>query len=76
MHTIPYWMKGVQLTGHGGPDRLVWNDAIPVPRPGPGEVLVQVLQRPFYAGRGGLALRLRLLLLVLLLLLVVVRAGP
>ena len=43
MHTIPYRMKGVQLTGHGGPDRLVWNDAIPVPRPGPGEVLVQVL---------------------------------
>jgi hypothetical protein len=39
-------------------------------------VLVQVLQRPFYAGRGGLALRLRLLLLVLLLLLVVVRACP
>ncbi|MGA1287376.1 MAG: alcohol dehydrogenase catalytic domain-containing protein [Rubrivivax sp.] len=36
-------MKGVQLTGHGGLERLVWSEAIPVPQPGPGEVLVQVL---------------------------------
>lgn len=36
-------MKGVQLTGHGGPEKLLWNDAIPVPRPGPGEALVKVL---------------------------------
>jgi alcohol dehydrogenase len=36
-------MKGVQLTGHGGPEKLVWNDAIPTPRPGPGEALVKVL---------------------------------
>jgi alcohol dehydrogenase len=36
-------MKGVQLTGHGGPERLVWSEAIPIPSPGPGEVLVQVL---------------------------------
>jgi alcohol dehydrogenase len=35
-------MKGVQLVGHGGPEKLVWNDAIPTPRPGPGEVLVKV----------------------------------
>lgn len=40
--TIPATMKGVQLTGHGGPDKLVWNDAIPTPRPGPGEALVKV----------------------------------
>jgi NADPH:quinone reductase-like Zn-dependent oxidoreductase len=36
-------MKGVQLTGHGGPEKLVWNDAIPTPEPGPGEALVRVL---------------------------------
>ncbi|MEZ5733677.1 MAG: zinc-binding dehydrogenase [Paracoccaceae bacterium] len=36
-------MSGVQLTGHGGPERLVWSDEIPVPRPGAGEVLVKVL---------------------------------
>ncbi|MCR9124623.1 MAG: zinc-binding dehydrogenase [Rhodobacteraceae bacterium] len=41
--TLPATMAGVQLIGHGGPDRLVWNDAIPLPVPGPGEVLVQVL---------------------------------
>ena len=40
---IPATMKGVQLTGHGGPEKLVWNDAIPTPRPGPQEVLVRVL---------------------------------
>ena len=40
---VPEAMAGVQLTGHGGPERLVWSDAIAVPRPGPGEVLVQVL---------------------------------
>ena len=36
-------MKGVQLTGHGGPEKLVWNDTIPTPRPGPEDVLVRVL---------------------------------
>lgn len=40
---IPEFMQGVQLTGHGEPEMLVWNEAIPVPRPGPGEVLVRVL---------------------------------
>ena len=41
--TIPETMSGVQLTGHGGPEKLVWNEAIPTPSPGPGEVLVKVL---------------------------------
>lgn len=40
---IPETMKGVQLIGHGGPEKLVWNDAIPTPQPGPGEALVRVL---------------------------------
>ena len=41
--TVPRSMFGIQLTGHGGPERLVANPAIPVPAPGPGEVLVRVL---------------------------------
>lgn len=41
--TVPATMRGVQLVGHGGPEKLVWNDAIHVPRPGPGEALVKVL---------------------------------
>ncbi len=41
--TLPDTMKGVQLTGHGGPEKLQWNEAIPLPHPGPGEVLVRVL---------------------------------
>jgi len=40
---IPTRMSGVLLTGHGGPEALEWSDAIPVPRPGPGQALVQVL---------------------------------
>lgn len=35
-------MKGVQLVGHGGPEKLVWNEAISTPRPGEGEILVKV----------------------------------
>lgn len=41
--SVPRLMKGVQLTGHGGPEKLVWNEAIPTPHPGPGEALVRVL---------------------------------
>ena len=41
--TVPRLMYGVQLTGHGGPEKLIWNDEIPVPVPGVGEVLVRVL---------------------------------
>ena len=41
--TLPATMSGVQLVRHGGPEALVWRDDIPVPQPGPGEVLVRVL---------------------------------
>ncbi len=41
--TLPRLMSGVQLTRHGGPEALLWRDDIPVPTPGPGEVLVRVL---------------------------------
>ncbi|MEH6359413.1 MAG: zinc-binding dehydrogenase [Amylibacter sp.] len=40
---VPETMSGVWLTGHGGPETLVWSDAIPVPRPCSGQVLVRVL---------------------------------
>lgn len=36
-------MKGVQLVGHGGPEKLVWNESIPTPKAGPGQALVKVL---------------------------------
>jgi len=36
-------MAGVYLTGHGGPEALEWREDIPMPSPGPGEVLVKVL---------------------------------
>ncbi|MCP5035991.1 MAG: zinc-binding dehydrogenase [Rhodobacteraceae bacterium] len=36
-------MSGVLLTRHGGPEALEWREDIPVPKPGPGEVLVKVL---------------------------------
>lgn len=39
---IPETMHGVQLTGHGGMDQLVYRDDIPVPEPAPGEVLIRV----------------------------------
>lgn len=39
---IPEKMAAVQLTGHGGVDRLVYRDDVPVPTPGDGEVLVKV----------------------------------
>ena len=39
---IPKTMKAVQLVGHGGLDKLVYREDIPVPEPAPGEVLIQV----------------------------------
>ncbi|WP_336366376.1 alcohol dehydrogenase catalytic domain-containing protein [Marinobacter sp. C2H3] len=38
---IPKTMKAMVLTGHGGIDKLQYQD-VPTPAPGPGEVLVQV----------------------------------
>jgi len=40
--TIPATMTAVQMTGHGGPDKLVLRHDVPVPVPGPGEVLIAV----------------------------------
>jgi len=41
--TLPRTMSGVLLTRHGGPEALDYRTDLPVPRPGPGEVLVRVL---------------------------------
>lgn len=40
--TLPETMKGMVLTGHGGPEKLVWREDLPLPRPAPGEVLIRV----------------------------------
>ncbi|SFR76463.1 NADPH:quinone reductase [Marinobacter daqiaonensis] len=40
--STPETMKAVQLTGHGGLDRLVYRDDVPVPQPPQGEVLIRV----------------------------------
>ncbi len=37
---LPQTMAAVQLTGHGGLDKLVYREDVAVPRPAPGEVLV------------------------------------
>ncbi|WP_372622221.1 alcohol dehydrogenase family protein [Alteromonas stellipolaris] len=39
---IPKIMKGVLLTGHGGPEVLQYRDDIAVPLPSPNEVLIRV----------------------------------
>ncbi|WP_425044666.1 alcohol dehydrogenase family protein [Primorskyibacter sp. S87] len=39
---MPNAMSGVYLTGHGGPDKLEYRTDIPVPRPGPEEVVVRI----------------------------------
>ena len=38
----PETMKAVLLTGHGGPDKLVYREDVPVPAPAEGEVLIEV----------------------------------
>ena len=35
-------MSGVVLTGRGGPECLEWRDDLPMPVPGPGDVLIRV----------------------------------
>ncbi len=40
--TIPEKMAAVLLTGHGGFDKLDCRADVPTPKPGPGEVLIQV----------------------------------
>ena len=35
-------MVGVALIGHGGPECLDWREDLPVPMPGPGDVLIRV----------------------------------
>ena len=40
--TIPKHMTAVLLTGHGGLERLELRHDVPVPTPGPGEVLIRV----------------------------------
>ncbi len=42
MSNIPTHMRAVLLTGHGDVDRLELHDDVPVPTPGPCEVLVRV----------------------------------
>ncbi len=42
MNQIPDVMKGVYLTGHGGAKKLEYRKDIPVPKPGPYDVLVHV----------------------------------
>jgi NADPH:quinone reductase-like Zn-dependent oxidoreductase len=39
---IPTHMAAVLLTGYGGLDKLEYREDVAVPRPGPGEVLIQV----------------------------------
>lgn len=42
MSDIPKKMSGVYLTGHGGLEKLVYKEDIPVPTPKSGEVLIEV----------------------------------
>lgn len=42
MAALPTHMTAVLLTGHGGLDRLVVRDDVPVPTPVPGDVLIRV----------------------------------
>lgn len=39
---LPDTMHAVLLTGHGGPENLAWREDVPVPRPGPGDVIIRV----------------------------------
>jgi len=39
---LPEQMRGVQLTGHGGFDQLIYRTDLPTPKVGPNEVIVRV----------------------------------
>ena len=41
-NSIPATMHAVLLTGHGGLDKLVYRTDVPVPKPAPGEVQIEV----------------------------------
>lgn len=40
--SLPSTMRGVVLTGHGGLDKLEYREDLPVPTPGPNDVLIEV----------------------------------
>lgn len=40
--TVPAVMRAVLLTGYGGYDKLKWRTDVPVPQPGPDDVLIRV----------------------------------
>ncbi|MDN3523003.1 alcohol dehydrogenase catalytic domain-containing protein [Halomonas ramblicola] len=42
MSSLPETMHAVLLNGHGGFDQLEYRTDVPVPTPGPGEVLIRV----------------------------------
>ena len=42
MVDIPRLMKAAVLVGHGGPENLVYRENVPIPRPGPRDVLIRV----------------------------------
>ncbi len=42
MQHLPLTMKAVLLRGHGGFEQLEYREDVPVPAPGPGEVLIRV----------------------------------
>ncbi len=42
MASLPRTMKAVLLTGYGGFEKLEWREDVPVPVPGPEEVLIRV----------------------------------
>lgn len=40
--SLPEAMSGVLMTAHGGPECLSWREDLPLPRVGPGDVLIRV----------------------------------